>query len=127
MGMLRVVSAAVAMLCVAASLRGQEMPKPVEQHKWLDQLVGEWTISTELKFAPEAPPVTCEGKETVRKLGGFWTVSEQNSDFMGTEMKGVMTLGYDPEKKKYIGTWVDSVGHHMWHYVGTINDAGADA
>ncbi len=33
-----------------------------------------------------------------------------------------MTLGYDPKSKKYIGTWVDSVGDYMWHYTGTVED-----
>jgi hypothetical protein len=125
MKMLRVVGTMVATLLVAASVHAQEAPPmPTEQHKWLDQLVGEWDTSSEVTFAPGMPPLKCEGKESVRKLGGFFTVSEQVGNFMGTEVKGVMTLGYDAEKKKYIGTWVDSMSSHMWHYVGTVDDAG---
>ncbi len=118
------VSTVVAMMFAASSVRAQETPVPTEQHKWLDQLVGEWETSSEATFAPGMPPLKCEGKETVRKLGGFFTVSEHVGNFTGTEFTGVMTLGYDAEQKKYIGTWVDSMTNHMWHYVGTMDDAG---
>lgn len=95
---LRIASTVVAMLCVAASARAQESPPPTEQHKWLDQLVGAWEMNSEATFAPGMPPLKCEGKETVRKLGSYFTVSEQVGSFMGTEFTGVMTLGYDAEK-----------------------------
>jgi hypothetical protein len=36
----------------------------------------------------------------------------------------VLTLGYDPQKQKYIGSWVDSMTSHMWKYEGTVNAAG---
>ncbi len=43
---------------------------------------------------------------------------------MEMPMTGVMTLGYDPEKKKYVGTWVDSMTSHLWRYEGTVDAAG---
>jgi hypothetical protein len=99
------------------------MPEPTEEHKWLEQLVGDWKVASEMKFGPDTPAIKCEGKESVRKLGGFWTISETNGDWMGNEVTGVMTLGYDPKTKKYVGTWVDSATNHLWHYVGTLDDA----
>ena len=35
-----------------------------------------------------------------------------------------MTLGYDPEKKKYHGTFVGSMMSHLWLYEGELDAAG---
>jgi hypothetical protein len=48
-------------------------------------------------------------------LGGFWVVSESQADIAGTQMNAMQTIGYDPEKKKYVGTWVDWVQPHCAH------------
>lgn len=103
------------------------MPGPEKEHGWLEQLVGEWTTETDMSAMPGQPPTTekCKGTESVRSLGGFWTISEFKGTMPGGEpMSGVMTLGYDAQKKKYIGTWVDSSNSHMWHYLGTMDAAG---
>jgi hypothetical protein len=42
----------------------------------------------------------------------------------GGEATMVMTLGYDPEKKRFIGTWVGSMMTHMWIYEGTLDESG---
>jgi glyoxylate utilization-related uncharacterized protein len=34
-----------------------------------------------------------------------------------------MTLGYDPEKQQYVGTWIDSMSHYLWRYEGSVDDA----
>jgi hypothetical protein len=31
-----------------------------------------------------------------------------------------MTLGFDPEKKQYVGTWVDSMTGKLWQYTGKV-------
>jgi len=36
----------------------------------------------------------------------------------------IMTLGYDPQKKKYLGTWIGSMMTHMWHYDGEMDAEG---
>ncbi|MEX2186587.1 MAG: DUF1579 domain-containing protein [Pirellulales bacterium] len=111
----------------AASLRAQEAPpvsEPTEHHKWLDHLVGQWETSSECIIAPDQPPLKIQGKESVRKLGGYWTMSEVTGNAMGTEFTGVMTLGYDEQEKKYIGTWIDTMYNHMWRYTGAVDESG---
>jgi hypothetical protein len=66
----------------------------------------------------------CKGTIHSRMLGGFWVVSEMKADMMGMPMTAIQTIGYDPESKKYVGTWVDSMLSHMWKYSGTIDPAG---
>ena len=58
-------------------------------------------------------------------LGGFWVVVQtEHGEMMGMKMENVLTLGYDPEKKKYIGQWVDSMMPHAWKYEGEVDESG---
>ena len=61
---------------------------------------------------------------TCRSLGGFWIVNEIENDMMGTTLHGLQTIGYDTDKQKYIGTWVDSILSYMWKYEGTVDESG---
>lgn len=126
--MRRIVSFAslVALFFAASPVLGQapEMPKPTKEHEWLKQLVGEWTSNAKLVVDPNSEPMECEGTETVRSIGGFWVQAEMNSKPFGQPMTGLMTIGYDPEKKKYTGTWVDSATSHLWKYEGTLDETG---
>jgi hypothetical protein len=44
----------------------------------------------------------------------------------GGEATMLLTLGYDPAKKKYVGTWVGSMMAYLWVYEGAV-DAGGKA
>ena len=39
----------------------------------------------------------------------------------GSTATTIMTLGYDPAKKKYVGTFIGSMMTHMWLYEGTLD------
>ena len=101
-----------------------EFPKPQKEHEWLQQLVGEWESEATMFMEPEQPPVTSKGTESVRSVGGFWIVAENKGTFMETPFTGLLTLGYDAEKKRYVGTWVDSVQAYLWTYQGAVDEAG---
>lgn len=106
----------------AQDMQGEwEMPGPEPEHLWLKRLVGEWNSEAEMSMGPEQPPMTSKGSDSVRALGDFWVMSNLKGDMAGQPFEGVMTLGYDPEKKKYIGTWVDSMTSYMWKYEGTVD------
>jgi hypothetical protein len=36
----------------------------------------------------------------------------------------IMTLGYDPQKQRFVGTFIASMMTHMWVYNGTLDAAG---
>lgn len=105
----------------------QELPKPPQptpEHQWLQQFVGEWESTAEVPTAPGEPAATCHGKMTSRMLGGLWVVSDTEADMFGTKIQAVQTIGYDPAKKKYIGTWVDSMYNYLWQYEGEVDETG---
>jgi hypothetical protein len=125
--MKRLVAAALVLAATAASLEAQqppEFPKPQKEHEWLNQFVGEWEGESECTPVAGQPPVKGRMREKVRSLGGFWIVSDGDAEMMGTKMNVVLTIGYSPEKKKYVGTWVDSMQSHIWHYEGTVDPTG---
>lgn len=101
-----------------------KMPKPQKEHEWLKQLTGEWTCEGEMHMGPDAPAMKTSGTESTRSIGGFWVQTEINGEMMGAPFTGIMTLGYSPEKQKYIGTWLDSSGSMLWDYEGTVDESG---
>ena len=116
------VLAVVAVLTGGVAVRAQEAPKPPapqKEQEWLKQLEGEWEAEGEMLMGPGQPPVRSKGTEIIRTLGGFWSVAEIKGEFMGTQVAGVMTVGFDAEKKKYVGTWVCSMCDRLYKYEGT--------
>lgn len=98
-----------------------EPAEPTAHHQWLQQLVGEWAMSTEATMGPDTEPVKFESTESVRSVGGLWVVAEGNGEISGQKMQTCMTLGYDEKQSAYIGTWIDSMQTHMWMYRGTLD------
>ena len=56
-------------------------------------------------------------------VGGFWVVAENKATLFDAPFTGIMTLGFDGQKKKYVGTWIDSMHSHLLHYEGTVDAA----
>lgn len=109
---------------VAAAQDPSQMPKPTKEHEWLQKLVGEWDTESEIVMDPAKEPMKTKGSESSRSIGGFWVLSEHKGDFFGAPFTGILTLGYDAEKKKYVGTWVDSVFPVLWKYDGSVDATG---
>ena len=101
-----------------------KMPKPQKEHEWLQKFVGEWESEAEIQFSPDQPPVIGRGTESTRMIGGAWIIAQGASEMMGTPFESVLTLGYDPRKGKYVGTWVDSMSGYLWLYEGEVDETG---
>lgn len=96
--------------------------EPEKEHRWLQQLVGEWTFEAESMAAPGEPPTKSTGTESVRSLGGLWTVAESEGEMPGGGTStAIMTLGYDPQKQRYVGTWVGAMMTNLWLYEGSLD------
>ncbi|MFB3909908.1 MAG: DUF1579 domain-containing protein [Candidatus Eisenbacteria bacterium] len=92
------------------------------EHEWLDALVGEWTVEVEMMMGPDKPTEKTWGTESVRSLGGLWTVGEGTMDAPGGgTATNLMTLGYDPQKQRFVGTFVASIMTFLWVYEGSLD------
>ena len=97
---------------------------PQREHQWLQTLVGEWTSEAEATMEPGKAPERFKGTETVRSLGGLWILAEGQGEMPGCgHATTLMTLGYDPQKKRYVGAWVGSMMTHLWVYDGALDAA----
>jgi hypothetical protein len=119
-----VFSVFTALSLVAGSAWAHEFPKAGPEHAWLQQLVGEWEAKNEAVMGPDQDPIQSTGTESIRSLGEFWTITDVKGTMMDTPFNGQMTLGYDTEKQKYVGTWVDSMTGNLWNYEGTLDEGG---
>lgn len=98
---------------------------PQKEHHWLERLVGEWTYETEAIVESGKPPEKFTGTESVRSLGGLWILCEGRGIMPDCGMATtIMTLGYNPQKNRYVGTFIGSMMSHMWIYNGELDPAG---
>jgi len=96
--------------------------EPQKEHIWLNRLVGEWTYEIEACMKPGEPPQKLTGSETVRSIGGLWIVAEGRGEMPGGGLATtILTIGFDPAAKRYIGSWVGSMMTHLWIYEGTLD------
>jgi hypothetical protein len=102
-----------------------QTPEPQTEHKWLQKLVGDWVFEAECDMGPDQPPIKNSGLETVRTLGGLWTIGEGSGETPdGGTYDSIMTLGFNPQTKRFVGTFVASVMTHLWPYNGTLDETG---
>jgi hypothetical protein len=98
--------------------------QPQKEHHWLQKLVGEWTFEAEATMQPGTAPEKSTGSESVRSIGGLWIVGEGQGEMPGGgPATTFLTLGYDPLKKRFVGTFMGSMMTNLWVYQGTLDPA----
>ncbi len=96
--------------------------EPQKEHQWLHKLVGEWTSEGEASMGPDKPLEKFQASERVRSLGGLWVVCESQGEMPGGGTATMMmTLGYDPQKQRFVGTWIGSMMTYLWVYEGSLD------
>ncbi|MCM2316916.1 MAG: DUF1579 domain-containing protein [Thermoanaerobaculia bacterium] len=99
--------------------------EPTVEHKWLSKLAGVWEYEHEACVEPGQPPATVKGRETVRMLGGLWMIAEGEAEMPGAGVsRTVMTIGFDPAKGRFVGTFIVSVLAYLWPYEGSLDADG---
>ncbi len=99
--------------------------RPQAEHEWLQKLVGEWSYEGSCAPEPGQPEMKFSGTETVRSIGGLWVLAEGRGEMPGGgEAVSLLTIGFDPVRGKYVGTWVGSMLAHLFVYEGNMDSTG---
>jgi hypothetical protein len=99
--------------------------EPHKEHEWLQRFVGEWTFEGECVMGPDQPPMKSTGSESVRSIGGLWVMGEGRGEMPGGgPSTSIVTLGYDPQKRRFVGTFIASMMTYLWVYDGALDAAG---
>lgn len=92
---------------------------PTKEHQWLKRLLGEWTYQSECAGAPGGSPQKFTGREVVRSIGDLWIQGESRGQMPGGgDAVMVITIGFDPARGRFVGSWIGSMMGHMWVYEG---------
>lgn len=107
------IAIAALLVSIPALSAGQEMPlpKPGPEHQVLKDDEGTWDATVEIFAAPGQPPLTSKGVETnTLGCGGLCLISDFKGEMMpGQAFHGHGTTAFDSVKKKYVGSWTDSM------------------
>jgi Protein of unknown function (DUF1579) len=112
-----------------------EMAKLNENHKLLEEMNGKWnyTIKMWMNPDPNAPPQESKGTATRKSvMGGRYFVMDvtgkmqmpdEDGKMKDMQFKGMAVEGYDNMKKKFVSSWIDSMGTGIQFSEGTYDPA----
>lgn len=100
----------------------QEASTPGEQHKVLEQLVGEWNHTSKFWETADGKPEESKGTSSMKMvLGGRYLQQDVKGKAMGMDFNGMGLMGFDNIKKEYQSLWVDSMSTSMMKGTGSFN------
>uniref|UniRef100_A0A7C2K197 DUF1579 domain-containing protein n=1 Tax=Schlesneria paludicola TaxID=360056 RepID=A0A7C2K197_9PLAN len=106
----------VAVLGFVGAAFGQGFSQPGPEHKRLQEFVGTWDAV--MTFGDQKSQAT----STYRAIcGGMWVESDYEGMLGEVKFSGRGIDGYDQQKKKYVGLWVDSVSSAPLRMEGDYN------
>lgn len=112
-------AAAAAPAAMAQTESAPASVKPGPEHKVFQRMVGTWDATTVMQGLPAS-----KGVETDRLIGGLWLVADFKGDMGGQPFEGHGLYGYDPDKKKYVGAWIDTQSTSIQFQEGTLSPDG---
>ncbi len=98
---------------------------PGEGHKALEPMIGSWNVTMTMWETPGGPAQTSVGTaENAWMLGGRFVQQTIHSEINGMKFEGLGYTGYDNFKKRYVGSWMDTMGTMMMTMSGTADASG---
>ena len=121
--MSRTFISATMLMFLAAAATSQDQPptpKPGPEHAQLKKMEGTWDAV--MKMAEVPAPM--KGVATYKmECDGMWLVSDFKMDDPAFKFSGKGIDGYDQNKKKFVGIWVDSMSTAPMTMEGTYDPA----
>ncbi len=103
----------------------QKFATPGPEHAKLKSLAGSYDIDVTFWMDPKGPPETSKAKAELKMImGDRYLQQEVTGEMMGQPFNGMAITGYDNAKKKYVSTWIDSVGTGIFRSEGTADKSG---
>src|SRR5262245_4202533 len=90
------------------------------EHELLKRFAGAWRFE-KLAAAAEGstPQKLGTGEIKAELIGGFFVVGKWTGNVYGGDYSAVQTLGYDVDKKAYLGNWIDNTMSYQWPLHGS--------
>jgi hypothetical protein len=104
-------------LVSSVSIAQEQQPGP--EHALLKRWVGTWDATIKMQGMESKGTAVYRLQE-----GGFWLLSHFKGDFGGMKFEGNGMTGYDPNKKKYVDFWGDSMAAGPVVEEGTYDNEG---
>jgi len=102
-----------------------KLATPGEPHKQFASLAGSWTTKTKEWMEPGKPPTESTGSVEMKMvLDGRFLQQEFSGEMMGHLYSGIGTSGYDNLRKRYVSTWIDTMGTGVFVMDGTASADG---
>ena len=102
-----------------------KLAAPGEPHKLFSSLAGRWTTKTKSWMEPGKPPMESTGSADMKMLlGDRFLQQEFSGEMMGQPYSGIGISAYDNLRKRYVSTWIDSMGTGIFVMEGTASDDG---
>jgi len=103
----------------------KKLATPGEPHQQLASLAGSWTTNTKEWMEANKPPMESSGSVEMKTLlDGRFLQQEFTGEMMGQPYSGIGISGYDNLRKRYVSTWMDSMGTGIFRMEGTAGDDG---
>ncbi len=93
----------------AVAQEGPPLPKPGPEHDIFKQIEGTWDAKMESWMAPGEPTMSAGVEVNRIGCGGLCLITNFKGSVLDTTFEGHGTDTYDPAKKKYVGSWADSM------------------
>ena len=102
-----------------------KLATPGEPHKLFASLAGSWTTKTKEWMEPGKPPTESTGSAEMKMvLDGRFLQQEFTGQMMGQPFSGIGIDAYDNLRKKYVTTWMDTMGTGIFMMEGTASADG---
>lgn len=109
----------------AAFAEYMEMIQPGPMHEVLAKAVGTWDMD-QTYFMPGGEKMIVEGTAVTKAiLGGRYFVTDIESNSAMGPFKGVSTVAYDTFNKRFVSTWIDTMGVGIMISYGQMKDDGS--